>query len=294
MYPKYGQATSEDRLFIVCDGMGGHECGEVASQLVCDTLSQCIRDNWHEAVFTDVLFRNAFDETVKRLNEYGDESYKKMGTTLTFLCLHKGGATMAHIGDSRVYHIRPSESCILYKSRDHSLAYDLFMAGELSLEEMKDYPKKNIVTRALMAQMEEKPEADITHTTDIQEGDYFYLCSDGMLEQMSDSELLEILSSDKTDEEKAEQMKKLSANNQDNHSAILIHVTGVELEEGDDMFDNDEQAVRHNAMYWEKRSMESLTKDKNTRARTSIWPTIKVIVMLVVILSFLFIILVNR
>ena len=71
-----------------------------------------------------------------------------MGTTLTLLYFACNGVTAAHIGDSRIYHIRPNVG-LLYQSRDHSLVYDLFQAGEISYEEMATFPQKNVITRAM-------------------------------------------------------------------------------------------------------------------------------------------------
>lgn len=251
IFPKLNKATSEDRLFVLCDGMGGHENGEVASQLVCQVLPEYIKKNWDGGIFTDELFYSALDEVFQKINEYDSDSFRKMGTTLTFLCLHKGGVMMAHIGDSRIYHIRPAEHLIIYKSRDHSLAYDLFMAGEISYDELPTY-KKNVITRAIMPNMGESFKADIAHATDIKPGDYFLLCSDGMLEEMNDKELVDLLSEDTTDEIKRETLIEKTKDNKDNHSAILVHISDVEVEENDDYCLSDEAVTNSNAILLEK------------------------------------------
>lgn len=251
IFPKLNEAISEDRLFVLCDGMGGHENGEVASQLVCQVLPEYIKKNWDGGIFTDELFYSALDEVFQKINEYDSDSFRKMGTTLTFLCLHKGGVMMAHIGDSRIYHIRPSEHLIIYKSRDHSLAYDLFLAGEISYDELTTY-KKNVITRAIMPNMGESIKADIAHATDIKPGDYFLLCSDGMLEEMNDKELVDLLSEDTTDEIKRETLIEKTKHNKDNHSAILVHISDVEVEDNDDYCLSDETVTNSNAILLEK------------------------------------------
>ena len=246
-------ATEKDRMFILCDGMGGHEKGEVASQTVCDSMSCFINENMKGCYLSDELFHNAVTEACKNLDKIGDNSIRKMGTTMAFVYLHEKGAFMAHIGDSRIYHIRSSGDKILYKSRDHSLVYDLFMAGEITQEEMRTYSRKNVITRALMPQLEEKPQIDITHTTDILQGDYFYLCSDGMLEHMDDEELVKILTDeDMSDEGKKEVLIKETSGNSDNHSAILIHIADVTADDG--LGTSDEQNVPYNAILMEKLS----------------------------------------
>lgn len=251
IFPKLNETISEDRLFVLCDGMGGHENGEVASQLVCQVLPEYIKKNWDGGIFTDELFYSALDEVFQKINEYDSDSFRKMGTTLTFLCLHKGGVMMAHIGDSRIYHIRPSEHLIIYKSRDHSLAYDLFLAGEISYDELTTY-KKNVITRAIMPNMGESFKADIAHATDIKPGDYFLLCSDGMLEEMNDKELVDLLSEDTTDEIKRKTLIEKTKHNKDNHSAILVHISDVEVEDNDDYCLSDETVTNSNAILLEK------------------------------------------
>jgi serine/threonine protein phosphatase PrpC len=249
IYPKLGSATISDRLFIVCDGMGGHEKGEVASQTVCSALSEYINNNSKvDEPLSDYTFTVALEYAFSKLDEKDSQSIKKMGTTLTFLCLHRGGCTVAHIGDSRIYHIRPSESRLLYKSRDHSLVFDLYQAGEISYDEMKTSPQKNIITRAMQPGEDNRVKADVVHITDIQAGDYFYLCSDGMLEQMDDDELVSILHGKTSDEAKRNQLIAATADNSDNHSAYLIHVENVEKERGDETQPNDEATTRCNAL----------------------------------------------
>lgn len=269
IYPAANAATIADRLFVLCDGMGGHEHGEVASQLVCDVLAEYLHKHWPSGdVLPDDLLHDTIDEVFHRINALDDGSARQMGTTLTLLALHRGGATMAHIGDSRIYHLRPAEGRILYKSRDHSLAYDLFMAGELTFDEMAHYEKKNIITRAIMPGMERQPRPDIIHTTDIQPGDYFFLCSDGMLEQMTDEQLLMLLATNKDNDEKRQQLTKETANNADNHSAWLIQIEEVAREHGDDALPSNEHEARCNAMLYEQPAVEAAPK------RMSLWKRI--------------------
>ena len=94
----------QDRFMgIVCDGMGGHEKGEVASATVCEQISRTILSQWHAGEpLSDDLFRQALAAAYDALDAKDDGAERKMGTTMTFLCLHANGATVAHIGDSRV------------------------------------------------------------------------------------------------------------------------------------------------------------------------------------------------
>ena len=255
-------AQWDNRLFVLCDGMGGHEKGEIASQTVCQAIVSWFEEHINpDDLFTDDLLKEAIEYAYTELDKYADSTNpRQMGTTLTLLYIHKQGVTAAHMGDSRIYHIRPYsppelggvrgglKNGLLYQSRDHSLAFDLFQAGEITYDEMLNYPQKNIVTRAMTPGEDNRMRADIIHISDIQPGDYFYMCSDGMLEQMSNDELLTLLSSEATDEEKRKRLIEATVNNQDNHSAWLIHIKEVIEEEGDKAFENEEPTSRCNAL----------------------------------------------
>lgn len=247
IFPAFGEATDDDRLFILCDGMGGHEHGEVASRTVCKAMSNAIL-SLDKQSFTDDDLLDALQVVYRQLDSLDNSHLKKMGTTLCLLYFHKGGMTAAHIGDSRIYHTRPKENRILYQSRDHSLVYDLYQAGEISYEEMRTSPQKNIITRAIQPGEESRVRPAIVHIADIQPGDYFYICSDGMLEQMSNDELCHLLSAGGSDEKKRMQLIAATSDNKDNHSAYLIHIKEVMREAGDNMLLDDEQTSKDNAL----------------------------------------------
>lgn len=240
LYPKFGEANDNDRLFIVCDGMGGHSAGEVASGTVCAALSKSVlsRCQEPEGEFSDDIFRAALNDAYDELDKQDNGAEKKMGTTLTFLKLHENGATIAHIGDSRVYHIRPGKSPeeteILFQTTDHSLVNDLIKIGELTPEEAKYSNQKNVITRAMQPNMERRHHADIYHTSDIKSGDYFMLCSDGILEQLEDDNIRFIFSDKAGDaENKTRMLVQVTEHNHDNHTAVLVHITDVIMTDDD-------------------------------------------------------------
>ncbi|MCD7721561.1 MAG: protein phosphatase 2C domain-containing protein [Prevotellaceae bacterium] len=236
MYPAHGCATDKDRLFILCDGMGGHEAGEVASATVCEAMSHSILSATPdpEGDFPDELFHSALKAAFSALDEKDDgRAIKKMGTTMTLLKLHRGGCLIAHMGDSRVYHIRPASKAkdtrILFRTEDHSLVNDLVKIGELTPEEAKRSPRRNVITRALQPHMDYQPKADLYHTSDIQPGDFFYLCTDGMLENMDDEQLAYYFSSEAgDDQQKVNALIEATKQNRDNHSAIIVHILEVD------------------------------------------------------------------
>lgn len=250
IYPIEGKATENDRLFLLCDGMGGHEHGEVASQSICKSLSSFLLQH---AVASEGLEDKLLSEALAYAYEELDKlaiagDTRQMGTTITLLYFHSNGCTAAHIGDSRIYHLRPSSHTILYKSRDHSLVYDLYQAGELTYEEMKTFPQKNVITRAMIAGDRNHPKPDVIHISDIQPGDYFYICSDGMLEQMEDEELLDVFAANVRDEEKRQMLISETSENKDNHSAYIVHIKEVNHDEADVSLVNEEPTAKCNAL----------------------------------------------
>lgn len=234
LFPALGKSTPDDRLFVLCDGMGGHEKGEVASATVCETISSTILSAWNpNEALSDELFLQALSAAYEALDAKDNSEERKMGTTLTFLCLHTNGATVAHIGDSRIYQLRPaskkSQARIVFRTQDHSLVNDLVKIGEITEEEAKHHPQKNVLTRAMQPRQEHRAKADIAHLTDIQPGDYFYMCSDGMLEEASDENILNVITKPNvTDEKKLEMLRQVTEDNKDNHTAHLIHIDKVE------------------------------------------------------------------
>lgn len=247
--PTLGNATTDDRLFVLCDGMGGHDRGEVASSAICQGLTDYFRENISsENILTDEQLQEAIEYSYQLLDMKDDGAFRKAGTTMTLLYFHRGGCTAAHIGDSRIYHIRPSSRTLLYKSRDHSLVFELYQMGEITYEEMKTHPRKNQVSRVMIPGTDNRQEADIVHITNILPGDYFLLCSDGVLESMDDEDILDWLGEETSNEEKCRELVKVTKENDDNHSAYLIHVCEVFAEEGDASLLNDEQTVRFNAI----------------------------------------------
>ena len=234
MFPLPERATDSDRCFVLCDGMGGHDAGEVASSTVSETLGRSVLQAQAAADghFDDAMLQQGIEEALAALDACDTGAEQKMGTTLTFLHLNRKGACLAHIGDSRIYHIRPGKTAettqILFQTRDHSLFNDMMAMGMLTDEEKENFTQKNVITRAMQPHLETHPKADIHHIDDIQAGDYFYLCSDGMLENMEDPQICYNFSDEGgNDEEKVKHLTMATQENRDNHSAIIVHILQV-------------------------------------------------------------------
>lgn len=231
LFPPQGAATHDSRVFLVCDGMGGHEHGEVASACVAETIGRCTA---HRPVSTTEEMKQAFEDALQeayaRLNEL-DQSHseRKMGTTLTFLALCSDGALVAHIGDSRVYQFRPGKG-VVFQTRDHSLVNELIAAGELNEEEAKSFSQRNVITRAVQPHQEYPAKATFTVLTDIRPGDLFFLCCDGVLEQLGNPDLERLLLSHDTPEKRLRTLQEECRKRmtRDNNTAYLIEVKEVE------------------------------------------------------------------
>ena len=229
IFPPKNQADETTRFFVVCDGMGGHENGEVASASVCQSFATFLKNispNDFDKPMFDRALNYAFDELDKK--DDGRQTTRKMGATLAFLHLNDYQAFMAHIGDSRIYHIRKNdrgEAYILYKSSDHSLVNELLHAEVITEEEALHHPKKHLITRYMSPNMERSSNATIHTTQDIQSGDRFFLCTDGILESLTDDQLLSIVASTDNDEAMIKAIHALcQERSSDNYSAWLVPV----------------------------------------------------------------------
>lgn len=271
IFPKLGNATENDRLFIVCDGMGGHESGEVASNSICQSISSAL-EKADPDTFSVEDFNKALEYAYDNLDklDQNPDSYRKMGTTLTFLYLGNKKTIIAHIGDSRVYHLRRHKKgtySIVHRTTDHSLVSDLIRAGVITEEEAKTHPRRNVITRAIQPNLEDRFKATIYETTDVEADDFFFLCSDGVLESVDDRILLSTVESKSSDEEKIESLKNLcNISSRDNNSAYLIHVKeGISTASTN----NDNKEIISNKPHMENSSPNNKSKKENISLNSS-------------------------
>lgn len=228
IYPIKGAASLTDSLFLVCDGVGGSAKGEVASELACKTFASFFAEKG-DFVSTESEIRAAVAQVQRKMDDYlaiHGTSAKGMACTLTLLHLHAAGATIAHIGDSRVYHIR--KKAILFQTHDHKLVNDLVKYGAITPEQALNHPQKNVITRALQAASVQEVEADVHVVNNIQAGDYFFLCSDGILERVTDEILTEILAKKTSNEAKMQAIFDMCQGySKDNFSAYLVQIKEI-------------------------------------------------------------------
>lgn len=215
--------------FAVCDGVGGCEKGEVASTTVAKSIGEQLKNMKQGDQFTIDDLRELLQGSYEALDKASRPSNRGMATTLTLVVFHSEGCMAAHIGDSRIYQIRPGEG-IVYRSEDHSLVNALVRSGNVPPDQAEGHPRGNVITRCMSANdgTRERDDATVVKLYDIRPGDYFFLASDGVLHCVDDNKLIEILNSEMPDADKMAEIASLSHDSIDNNTAILIHIGNVE------------------------------------------------------------------
>jgi protein phosphatase len=224
------------RLYLVADGMGGHQSGEVASMMAADSVRSFFEATekedatWPFPIDPNLtLAENRLSAAIKMANKQifersiSDHSLQGMGTTIVGVLLspEKRLAYVAHVGDSRAYRIRGGEVTLL--TRDHSLINDYLMMMPDMPKEAMDVLPKNVITRALG--MQDSVVVDLA-TEEIQEGDRFVLCSDGLSGQVSDERIGEVVDANQSLEECARILVKESndAGGEDNVTVVVVAI----------------------------------------------------------------------
>ena len=184
----FERLNEDTYLAVVCDGMGGAAAGNVASELAISVFVGSIKESLMEdsPLINDVLrcaCIEANSTVIDRANHNAD--YAGMGTTLVAALVQDETAYIANVGDSRAYYV--TQTGISRITRDHSLVEDLVAKGELTEEEARNHPQRNLITRALGA--EDGTDADI-YTHALAQGSFLLLCSDGLSNMMSEQEIL--------------------------------------------------------------------------------------------------------
>ena len=203
----------------VADGMGGHEAGEVASQLVVDVIRAKVEELPLEMLEVAHIV-GAIEDANKQLNEYSAQylGSKTAGSTVTALFVKDNKYHVLWVGDSRAYMLRGGK--LQQISRDHSQVNDLIDEGIISVEEARTHPLSNVITRAVGVTTE--VEVDIIQN-EVRKGDIFLLCSDGLTGELSDEDIcLSLEPSSIIDSGMALMHSSLVRGARDNVTCILI------------------------------------------------------------------------
>ena len=173
---------------VVCDGMGGARAGNIASLLAVETFVDALQNQTGEVPDAPpALLQYAAEQANQAVfhRAQTDPDCRGMGTTMVAVILAEPTAYLLNIGDSRAYHI--SEDGIVKVTRDHSVVEDLMVRGQITPEQARTHPRKNLITRALGA--ESHIRADL-YEKRLEKGDFLLLCSDGLSNVVTDQELL--------------------------------------------------------------------------------------------------------
>ncbi len=213
-------------LCVVCDGMGGARSGNIASSLAADVFTQEIKDSW-KGNLENQKFNEALHNAIKVANfTVFDQAqqfpeFSGMGTTLVAAVIQSKKAVVVNVGDSRAY--RVNEQGITQITQDHSLVQLMVNRGEITREQAKVNPSKNLITRAVGT--EASVICDV-FPLKLEKGDSLLLCSDGLTNVMDDQEILfEVVHGQQLDsccERLLEIAKKRGA--PDNVTSILVNV----------------------------------------------------------------------
>ena len=209
----------ESPLFVVADGMGGAQAGEVASGIAVDTLADVPAepDNAEEALV------DAITEANRRIHDKAqdDRELAGMGTTITASLVHDGKVTIGHVGDSRAYRWREGEFAQL--TDDHSLVAELERHGKLTAAEARVHPQRSMILRALG--IGDEVEVD-TYCFEGREDDVFLLCSDGLAGVVHDEVMAEVLRSAESLDVAAQELIDLAnlSGGPDNITTVLFRL----------------------------------------------------------------------
>ncbi len=181
-------------VLILADGMGGHSGGEIASSEAIEAVLSVLQERFCRPLIPAQIF-SILSSSLESANEciynlsLSDASLDGMGTTIDICVIYDNSAYIAHIGDSRVYHITP-EGKINRLTKDHSLMEYMIEKGELTPEQAQHHPQKNVITRALGTSPKAQEDNVILK---LSEGDRLLLCSDGLTNMLSEKDICNVV-----------------------------------------------------------------------------------------------------
>jgi len=224
----WGQ-IAELKLYVLADGMGGHQAGEIAAKEAVRLLCELVRNNWSEESKRESFhdMRKGFRQAIEKVNaevyklSRAEPSLKGMGTTLCTMFFLEKGLVYAHVGDSRIYRLRRRK--LEQLTKDHSLFRELVDQGQMSEHEGADFQYRNIITRAIGTEPTVDPSV---HLSDVENGDVYLMCTDGLSDLLSTKEMQNILNHGMSLEETVRELI-VTANARGGHDNITIVVVKV-------------------------------------------------------------------
>ena len=267
-------------LLVVCDGMGGGPGGRTASRMAVDQILTTLEEVAEHTNKADAL-RFAIEKANELLfaESAEKEQLRGMGTTVAAIIIGEDAATVAHVGDSRIYQLRKGR--IIYRSKDHSVVAALVEEGRLTEEEARNHPQSNIVTKALGV----RPSIDIDiEELAFQRGDRFVLCTDGIWGAQPQEKLLETLSRPMGIAELthlvAEETDELGRNAGGGHDNLTLAILDASFA----------SATKGNSVKtFQPKQLETENKHQGEKpVRTSLWWVISIILTVIIVTVFCF------
>lgn len=214
-------------LFVVADGMGGHKAGDFASSYAVEVLLSTIREdeNSNPVKIIRAAIENANTQLLREASD--NETMSGMGTTMVLVTIVGHYAYVANVGDSRLYLV--DENKISQITKDHSLVEEMVRMGEISRDDARNHPDKNIITRALGAGRDVDVDFfDIRLTP----GDILLLCSDGLSNMVADEDIRRVIRTSETLEETGCRLVSMANDNggRDNIAVVLVEPETKEVE----------------------------------------------------------------
>ncbi|MEA4987332.1 MAG: Stp1/IreP family PP2C-type Ser/Thr phosphatase [Anaerovorax sp.] len=180
----------EQRVYIIADGVGGHNSGEIASRFAVQQIAEYVAKNRISQTTEDENLKDYFLKCLRQANEQlytmAKESHKNAGmaTTLALVYINHTKAYIVNVGDSRVYLIR--DKLIRQITEDHTYVNQLLKSGAITKEEAENHPKRNMITRAIGADEDLLPDF---YQFKIYEGDLILMCTDGLYGELTEEEI---------------------------------------------------------------------------------------------------------
>jgi protein phosphatase len=207
-------------IYVVADGMGGHNAGEIASKMAIDGIIEYISENFNNEDSIEIL-KNAIQKVNLDIYNHAKttDEYKGMGTTIT-ACLDLGDrVVVANVGDSSSYLIRGNN--LIKITKDHSLVQELVDLGTISAIQAAHHPRKNIITRAVGTN--KSVDVDL-FTLDKINKDIFMLCSDGLTNEITKEDILSSLSKELSFQQACDELVDIAKKNggRDNITVLLF------------------------------------------------------------------------
>jgi len=210
-------------VYAVADGMGGEAAGEVASQMLVDSVRELL--SGREEIREEDLCQ-AIIQANRAIRQYVLEhpGCEGMGTTATLLHLddHADSGSWAHVGDSRLYVLRQDSQVLEQITRDHSYVEDLVREGTITPEEARNHPQRNMLTRAVGAM--ENLMVDSGQLV-VKAGDIFLLATDGLMKHVADEKIVHLLRESHDNPAKALVNAALADGGSDNVTAVVVSLT---------------------------------------------------------------------